>query len=267
MSGCVAQGGPIAADEAVDQQRPGQLRGRNDREVDAAERRRNDAEDGIEDEDQHQREPEVRQGAGDQAVIVGQLAQETAPAAGTCDAERDADRHGQQERQRHQLQRRREALRQVRRDRHGRLPGSAEVALQHPPQINAELLDGRAVEPELGAQPRQPLVGRERAEHHDGRVARNELQQQEADQQDAEQLRPHEKQPPSDIGEDPHQACPAATGAGPVSRCSCPARRLRCTGSASTSTLEPISAKPKMVIASASPGKIDGHQCPVMMFW
>ena len=69
------------------------------------------------------------------------------------------------------------------------------------------------------------------------------------------------------------QSPSAAAGAGPTGvvarrRCSiCPASARRRAGSASISTLEPTSAKPKTVTANARPGKIEGHQWPVMMFW
>ena len=118
--------------------------------------------------------------------------------------------------------------------------------------------------PSCVAQVVERVVGRERAQHQHGRIARDELHQKEADQQDADELRTDEEQPPGDIESEDRMAGsrpPRGATAGDA-RSNSPARARRRAGSDNTSTLAPISAKAKTVTARARPGKIDGHQWP-----
>ena len=86
------------------------------------------------------------------------------------------------------------------------LPRGAEVALHQVLQVDPELVDDRAVEPHLRVEHGELLFGREGAQHHHGRVAGDELHQQEAHQDDAEELRPDEEEAAADVAEDAHRS-------------------------------------------------------------
>ena len=73
-----SEGSPVACDQAVDGEEAGDLGWRDDGQIQASDRRGRQAEDGVEEQDQHERQPEIRQGAGEQPVVVGHLANDAA---------------------------------------------------------------------------------------------------------------------------------------------------------------------------------------------
>ena len=265
----VSKRSPVARNEAVDEQGPGDVGRRGDREIEPAKRRRYDPKHRIEDEDEYQREPEIGQRAGQQAVIVCDLAQNAALVAGSRHPQRQADQHRHQQRQRNQFERCRKTLREIGRDRHGRLPGRAEISVDHLPQI-----DARTARRSSGPAPIRRAVapGRRRWQTdrasgpQDRRVSASPEGSSQAGCRRAAGRRKSNGGRYSRRTRTASYPAPGMT-AGCRLRCNCPASARRRAGSANTSTLEPISEKPKMVIASAKPGKIDGHQWPVMMFW
>ena len=111
MPGRAFQGSPVPSEQAVDKQCAGDGGRRKNREIDPAEGRRRPRQQGIKNEDEHQGEPKVGKRAGEQAVVVGDDAEGPAAVPGAGDAERDANRQGEQQPQGHELQRRRKALR------------------------------------------------------------------------------------------------------------------------------------------------------------
>ena len=91
------------------------------------------------------------------------------------------------------------------------------------PQIDQELHEDRAVEAHLGAQLREAVRRGDGAEHQHGRIARDDLHQQEAHEHDAQELREDEEQAPADVGKQ-SGSCTRRRGRPPDA---VPARRRR----------------------------------------
>ena len=125
--------------------------------------------------------------------------------------------------------------------------------MDHVADIVRELLPQRFAKAHLVAQRRQALLARGRAEHHHGRVSRDQFHHEEAYQDDPEQLRDHVRDAAGNVAQQHGQR-------------SEPESTRRRAGSASTSRLAPTSAKPNTVMQSAMPGNTDGHHWPVTTF-
>jgi hypothetical protein len=93
------------------------------------------------------------------------------------DADRDGERHRDEQGRQRERQRRLEPLRDQPGDREVGEDRDAEVALCQAPQPDRELLDHRPVEPELGAHRGDRFAGRVVAGDDRRRIARREAQQ------------------------------------------------------------------------------------------
>ncbi len=163
-------------------------------------------------EDQHDAEPEARQGHAHEGQSRDAAVQPRARVAGGQDAGRKGDRECDEERRQHELQ---GGGQEPANERERRLladPGLAEVAAEQVADPQSVLDPQRAVEPEVRPERGQRRRRRLAPELDRGRIARDEPHQREDDDRDHEQDRDELDQTRGEVA--PHGSRTGARGPG-----------------------------------------------------
>ncbi len=185
----------LAGDQAVDQIEAGDLRRRRIEHVKPAERRRRPAEQIVEYVDQQQPGEEHRQRDAGRGREAAEMIDPGIRPRCRENAERQRDRHGDEQTEQGQLGRGRKAVADLGRNRLAGGQRVAEIAARKVSDIAAELHGQRFVEPEVLADLLDRFLGRCRTREIRRRIARQRTREQERHDHDPDQARDREHQP------------------------------------------------------------------------
>ena len=196
---------PVAGEDRVERHHPRHVRWCDDARLELPERCGRDAQQRVEDEDEDQAEPEVRNRAGEEAVAHGETSDDPLATAERAEhAQWDPDQERAHEPEHEQLERGGKAIEDVLDDRASADERVPEIALKEVLQVEPVLGEDRVVEPEALLDLPDALLARGRSRECEGWVGRQQANDHEGDQRDADDLGHDVEQSPCHVKEDRH---------------------------------------------------------------